>query len=176
MMIMTLILSVVVSYAWFIMIKRTEPIVIQTGSLTTLCTFYYGIDSNYDGVLDDGAYEEIMTENITFSNTAPGQVYTYKIVIKNTGSIPGFLNVTMNDIIATTPSMIDGFSLSFQNPLPKQFNQIDSNLTLFSDYILNENTTFDFVFQIRVKDTVSSALRFESLTIKHFTISLNQIH
>ena len=45
----SIVLFIFVAYAWFVTLEKTEPIIINTGSLRADCKFYRGIDSDYDG-------------------------------------------------------------------------------------------------------------------------------
>jgi len=176
MVIITLTLTVVIVFAWFIVTEKTDPIIVSTGSLRTSCSLYHGIDSDYDGELDDGSFIEITESGIKFTDVVPGQIYTYKMVVKNRGSVDGFLTVSINDIIATAADMYQGFTVSFSEPETKEMNLVNGDLTLFTDLVLVTGTTYEFNFLIKINNTISSDLKYETLTITNFIVELVQVH
>ena len=176
MVIITLSILVFVVFAWFLVAEKTDPIIVSTGSLRTACALYYGVDSDFDGELDDGSYFEITEAGIEFTDVIPGQIYTYKMVIENLGSVDGFLTITINDIIATHADMYHGFTVSFLDPEAKEMNLVNGDLTLFSDFVLATSTTYEFKFLIKVNNTISSELKFETLIITNFIVRLVQVH
>ena len=91
---------------------------------------YYGLDSDFDGELDDGTYAEITTAGIGFTNVIPGQIYTYRLVVRNMGTVDGILSISINDIIATA-GMYEGFSVSFTDPETKDLAFVNGDLELY---------------------------------------------
>ncbi|MDD4000561.1 MAG: hypothetical protein PHX62_06690, partial [Bacilli bacterium] len=137
----TLTLFIFVAFAWYASYEKTEPIVINTGSLKAQCIFYRGIDSNLDGILDENTYEEIEEEDLTFSYVIPGQIYTFKLSIKNAGTVAGFLSVSIADIITDEEELLPYFNVEFSAPTESfiplsDFQPAEGRLELFIDYVL----------------------------------------
>lgn len=162
-------------FAWFIIMEKTEPIIISTGSLNTSCALYYGVDANFDGILDDDECVEITEEGIVFSDVIPGQIYTYKMVVKNLGSVDGMLSVEASGIIASHDDMYAGFSILFSDPEEKNIRMAAGALLLFSGHVLETKETYEFYFAITVGDSIYSDLKDERLTVTNFVVNLTQI-
>ncbi|HOA79124.1 MAG TPA: hypothetical protein PKO39_06710 [Bacilli bacterium] len=169
-------LTVVIVLAWFMVSEKTEPVVITTGALRAQCNLYYGLDSDFDGELDDGTYAEITTAGIEFTNVIPGQIYTYRLVVRNKGTVDGILSISINDIIATAAGMYEGFSVSFTDPETKDLAFVNGDLELFTELFLAEGDTYEFNFLIKINETISAEFRYESLTITNFIVRLDQTY
>ncbi|HHZ18696.1 MAG: hypothetical protein ACOX5N_02750 [Bacilli bacterium] len=169
-------LTVVIVLAWFMVSEKTEPVVITTGALRARCNLYYGLDSDFDGELDDGTYAEITTAGIEFTNVIPGQIYTYRLVVRNMGTVDGILSISINDIIATAAGMYEGFSVSFTDPETKDLAFVNGDLELFTELFLAEGDTYEFNFLIKINETISAEFRYESLTITNFIVRLDQTY
>lgn len=179
MLVCTIVLFIFVAFAWYISLDKTDPIIINTGSLRADCKFYRGIDSNYDGELDDESFIEITEADLHFVNVIPGQIYTFKLSVTNIGTISGFLSVRMNNIITEDEDLLNYFNVSFVEPTETEiiFSAAeDGKLELFNKYILEPETTFDFIFQIKVGNFSGDNFHLKSLTIEHFIVDLIQIH
>jgi hypothetical protein len=186
-MVLTIVLSVYISFAWFNMIETTDPILINTGSLRVDSEFLYGVDNDYDGVVDNGEYLEVNEGGITFTNVIPGQKYPYRIFIRNLGTIPGQLSISINHLEGSS-EMLNGFKIWFNDPvdgwqgisLANAIVDHDEILTLpllENNVIISENGAsgdyyyFDFV--IEVTEDISS--NGGELIIRNFLITLMQI-
>ena len=178
---MSFVLFLFVAYARFVTLEKTEPIIVNTGSLRAECKFYRGIDADFDGDLDEDDFVEIREANLQFTNVIPGQIYTFKLSVKNTGTVSGFLSVTIDNITSDEQGLLDYFIVSFSSPEEKEIalSGADQNgdLNLFSDYVLAADATFDFIFQIRIDGNLNgSQYHLKSLTIAHFIVDLIQEH
>lgn len=175
----SIVLFIFVAYAWFVTLEKTEPIIINTGSLRADCKFYRGIDSDYDGVLDEGAYEEITAAHLHFVNVIPGQIYTFKLSVTNIGTVSGFLSVTIDDIFSEEEELMEYFTVSFDVPetadIPLSASE-NGRLTLFEYFVLEPENTYDFVFQIRIGNFSGDIFHLKTLTIARFIVDLIQVH
>ena len=72
-------LFIFVAYAWFVTLEKTEPIIINTGSSPRGLQVLPRHRLRLDGVLDEGAYEEITAAHLHFVNVIPGQIHTFKL-------------------------------------------------------------------------------------------------
>lgn len=87
-------------FAWFSSGALYGGFVLTAGEIECEATIYYYRDFNHDGIPDnvDGNYiiDEISAPNIT--DMKAGDVYQYRIDIKNTGNLAGNLDVYFENI------------------------------------------------------------------------------
>lgn len=179
MLVCTVVLFIFVAFAWYVSIDKTEPIIINTGSLKADCKFYRGLDSDYDGVLDDDSFVEITEANLQFVNVIPGQVYTFKLSVTNIGTVSAFLSVKMENINTEDEEILNYFTVSFDDPITAEitFGEAQAgDLQLFDSYVLDPGITYDFIFQIRVGNFSGNNFDLKSLTVGHFIVELVQMH
>lgn len=170
-------LSVSAVLAWTVIRRDTEQIIIQTGTLESEVTFLIANDANKDGNLD-GGFVEILENNIYFARITPGEIYTFRLIITNIGSIDGTLQVSARDLFVTDLGLLDALQIEFTDPVTEQNVSLDlddETVLLFSDYLLERDDTLTFDFTIHVKTTVTSALSNEQITIGAFEVRLDQI-
>ncbi|MDY0211166.1 MAG: hypothetical protein RBQ91_07180 [Acholeplasma sp.] len=173
-----LILLSTVIYGWIISTFRSEPIIVESGSLTMDSAFYIGSDTDKDGVLDEQLYTLITEAGITFNAAMPGEIYTYKLEITNTGSTTGYLSIKANDVLPSIESLYNLLSVKFTDPktlLPVELDLNAASIELFNDYLMSSNQTLSFVFQIYVKPSLDYSVQNESISIGYFELTLNQI-
>lgn len=169
----------IVTYAWIIATFKSDPIIVESGTLTVTSNFFIADDDNKDGILNPGStYTAITTGGLSFDNAIPGETYTYRLAIKNTGNTDGFLTLKVNDIIATNPALLNLLSLHYTNPITTSSVELDLDsltLDLFKDHILIAGQTLTLNFTIHIKPTINDNLQNESIAIGHFEVILNQI-
>lgn len=169
----------VVTYAWIIATFKSEPIIVESGTLSVTANFFIGDDDNKDGTLNPGStYTAITAGGLSFDNAIPGETYTYRLTIKNTGNTDGFLTLMVNDIIATNPALLNLLSLHYATPITTASVELDLDsptLSLFKDHTLVAGQTLTLDFTIHIKPTINDNLQNESITIGHFEVILNQI-
>lgn len=169
----------IVTYAWIIATFKSDPIIVESGTLTVTSNFFIADDDNKDGILNPGStYTAITTGGLSFDNAIPGETYTYRLAIKNTGNTDGFLTLKVNDIIATNPALLNLLSLHYTNPITTSSVELDLDsltLDLFKDHTLIAGQTLILNFTIHIKPTINDNLQNESIAIGHFEVILNQI-
>ena len=169
----------IVTYAWIIATCKSDPIIVESGTLTVTSNFFIADDDNKDGILNPGStYTAITTGGLSFDNAIPGETYTYRLAIKNTGNTDGFLTLKVNDIIATNPALLNLLSLHYTNPITTSSVELDLDsltLDLFKDHTLIAGQTLILNFTIHIKPTINDNLQNESIAIGHFEVILNQI-
>ncbi|MDY0346809.1 MAG: hypothetical protein RBQ70_03980 [Acholeplasma sp.] len=167
------------TYAWIIATFKSDPIIVESGTLTVEAQLFEAADLNQDGILDAGpVYTEITTGFMIFANVIPGQTYTYRITVTNTGSTNGYLTIKANDIIPSNSELYNLLQLNYINPVtssPTSLNLDAETFTMFSDYELAASAQFSLDFTIYIKPTINNALQDEYISIGHFEIILNQI-
>lgn len=176
-LIMVLALLTTGIYAWIIARFASEPIIFTSGSITMDAGFYSANDSNKDGVLD-GGYTEITESGIDFINLMPGQIYTFRLIVENTGTADGRLQISIKDIIPSNSALYELLTIEFVHPVTSIPTAIDldaSTITLFTNYTLVYDTTLTFDFTIEVKPTIDNTLHNESISIGYLALKLDQI-
>src|SRR5690554_1300747 len=107
-------LTISVTYAWFTNVETSQPIIIKTGSLTADFHFYQKLNDDYQEV----------TEKLNFNNAIPGEIYEFRIVVSNEGTIDGNLTFVIDEILFSNQEILSGFKLSFYNPQTKAYQEI----------------------------------------------------
>lgn len=185
MMILTASLTVYITYAWFTMSEKSRPIIITTGSLKQSSHFYVGVDENYDGTLE-GGYTELIHGNYSISAVIPGQIYTFKIIVINDGSVSGKLSIKMNNIITDNPQLLEYFELSYINPhnntmVTRSLVSIpevdpEQDIILVNELVVaSDGAPYELDFTIHALNTIPSNLGSVTLNISNYIITLVQL-
>lgn len=164
-------------FAWIIARFQSDPVIFTSGSITLNAQLYTANDANKDGVLD-GGFTEITAAGIDFENLMPGQVYTFRLIIENTGTADGHLDITVKDILPTNIALFNLLTIDFIHPTTLINTSLDlnsSNVVLFSNYVLTYEGTLTFDFTIQVEPTINNTLHGESITLGYFEVRLDQI-
>ena len=165
----------VITYAWFAVINKTDPIIIATGSLRVDAKLYYKTEVS-------GTYTEVEDGGINLNYVIPGKKFYFKLEITNIGSIPGELTVEIINITYTDEGLEGLFDIFFVDPSDVDELEISKSITgdellLFSEaYIENgEDEKLIFEFVIMGNALVTEAIQGESTTLTSFLITLDQI-
>lgn len=164
-------------FAWIIARFQSEPVIFTSGDISMNANFYVANDTNKDGVLD-GGYTEITTAGIDFTNLMPGQIYTFRLIIENTSTEDGHLDITVKDIIPSNSGLFNLLSLDFIHPttaVNTSINLDSASEILFSNYVLTYQETLTFDFTIQIEPTLDNSLHGESISIGYFEVRLDQI-
>ncbi|HHX81055.1 MAG TPA: hypothetical protein GX692_08330, partial [Acholeplasmataceae bacterium] len=105
--------------------------------------------------------------------------YTFKLTVTNIGTVSGFLSVRMNDIFTEEEELLNYFIVSFSEPTETEILLSAAEagrLELFNKYILEAETTFQFIFQIKVGNISDDKFHLKTMTIEHFIVDLIQVH
>jgi len=162
-------------FAWMTLTEKTDNIIFTTGNLKVEANLYLVHDLNFDGInLDYDDTTEII-EPIIFERVTPGQIYTFKLVMKNEGTINGNLKVNLNlDTNVTNSNLKDLFLIEYEEP-----NNISTNLKdkmlLFDEILLEKNNTYTFIFKIIITEDVGNDFKNEIVKIDNLEITLDQI-
>ncbi len=176
-LIMVLALLTTGIFAWIIARFQSEPVIFTSGSITVDAQLYTANDANKDGILD-GGYTEITSAGIDFTNLMPGQVYTFRLIIENTGTAPGHLDITVKDILPSNLALFNLLTVDFIHPTTLVNTSLDLNSTevvFFSNYVLDFEGTLTFDFTIQIEPEINNTLHSESITIGYFEVRLDQI-
>lgn len=164
-------------FAWIIARFQSEPVIFTSGEITMNANFYVANDTNKDGILD-GGYTEVTSGGIDFTNLMPGQIYTFRIIIENTGTESGHLDLTAKDILPSDVLLFDLLTLDFTNPTTLLSSSValdSAQVVIFSNYELAYQGTLTFDFTIHIEPTINNTLHGESITIGYFEVRLDQI-
>lgn len=167
------------SYAWIIATFKSDPIIVESGTLIAEAQLFEAEDSNQDGILDAGpVYTEITTGFMIFADVIPGQTYTYRIIVSNIGTTDGFLTIKATEIDPSDDALFNLLQLNYTNPTNGDNIELDLNTTshtLFSDLLVESNTQYTMDFTIYIKPTIDNTLHNAHISIGHFEVILNQI-
>ena len=110
-LIVTLMLLITVSFAWWTGGIASNKVVIITANIASKLTTYEGLDFNYDGNLNkdkpfsDKSLETIKSETgdktpnikLEFKDIVPTKVYTWKVNVLNQGDAHGYVTASLSD-------------------------------------------------------------------------------
>jgi len=170
MLLSTIITVVTVTFAWFVGMDRTDPVIIESGNLRVSATLYYKNEQN--------EFEEV-EESLSLDHVIPGKVYNFKLEITNNGTIDGHLSITIINIKYSDDIMKEKFELSFLNPndnnqeISKIIDDID--LVVFEKYILSAQSEFEFYFTIKGTEDITSEMAYQKIQLSSFLVKLDQI-
>lgn len=145
------ILVISASYAWFISFVSIEGIVAQIGNIDTRVELYYLSDFNKDGLLDIDDNSENISSLITsiyIHNINPGEIYTYRADITNTGTLDGILSLSISDF---SGELSDVLYANVVSPLGYDgaYLRNKNDITLCENIYLTVNETISVVFSIK---------------------------
>lgn len=177
-------------FGWFAAGRREHVVIFTTGNLQARATLYQANDIDFDGVFQDTDYEE-KTSDILIENAMSNQIYSFKLVVKNIGSLPGKLTINLRDILFLDDNSDPDTTFSQAFEL-KYSNLIDSlnpeeptytHLTSFptSDYqialldILDSEEEVVILFQIIVSKKLTNAHYGYQFSISKIEVKLEQI-
>lgn len=179
MLIVTFITLIMVTFAWFIAIDKTDPIIIESGTLRVKADLYIHNDINNNGQVDEGEYI-LADKPISIVNVVPGSVFHFKLEIENLGSVPGNLTI---DIIGIEYSDEEKMGSLFEVEFIDPKNELDlitkpisgEEINLFIDKRIEKSSIFTFHFQIVSGQNINDEIAGHWLKLSSFLITLNQI-
>ena len=173
----SLITLITVTFAWFIAIDKTDPIIIKSGTLKVSASLYIGLDTDEDGNVEESEYS-IVEEPINLTNVLPGNIYYFKLEIENLGSVPGHLSVDAINIIYSDDIMKNTFKFDFVNPKSSEEETLfifDEEINLFEDFVIYKESSLQFYFKIIGDEIINTDMQGHSLKLSSFLITLDQI-
>lgn len=173
----SLITLITVTFAWFIAIDKTDPIIIKSGTLKVSASLYIGLDTDEDGNVEESEYS-IVEEPINLTNVLPGNIYYFKLEIENLGSVPGHLSVDAINIIYSDDIMKNTFKFDFVNPKSSEEETLfifDEEINLFENFVINKESSLQFYFKIIGDEIINTDMQGHSLKLSSFLITLDQI-
>ncbi|MFA7435340.1 MAG: hypothetical protein WC006_03125 [Bacilli bacterium] len=173
----SLITLITVTFAWFIAIDKTDPIIIKSGTLKVSASLYIGLDTDEDGNVEESEYS-IVEEPINLTNVLPGNIYHFKLEIENLGSVPGYLSVDAINIIYSDDIMKNTFKFDFVNPKSSEEETLfifDEEINLFEDFVIYKESSLQFYFRIIGDEIINTDMQGHSLKLSSFLITLDQI-
>lgn len=167
-------------FAWFAFLNTEQSIIFTTGKVEVLADLYQANDLDFDGVFDESDYE-LKTEAININNAVSGQIYSFKLVVKNIGTIPGKLTITLSHSGVETLNKV--YTLSYTNLDETTYSNVEETFPE-GDFVIaekaslsnasNENETV-LLFQIFVNKNLTNAQHSQPFIISKITINLEQI-
>mgnify|MGYP000967850512 CR=1 FL=1 len=168
-------------FAWFSYSTAEQSIILSTGTMEVKADLYKANDPDCDGVFDPDTAYEVQTSAIELNNLVSGQIYSFKLVIKNNGTIPGKLKVTFMNLPNNT--LNNALTLKYSN-LDGTIN--DNTKTVFPNgnfvaatkdslsHVSGSNETV-LLFQIVVNKNLTNAHYGVSFVISSIQVELEQI-
>ncbi len=157
--ILTLLVISTLVYAWFGIIEKTQPIIIYSGKINLKADLYQIVDE-----------DDILIDEISFSNVVPGDKFYYKLVVKNQGTITGILDASF--IFAGTNQTIRSLVL-FKTSDDLSYTTFNSNYTLDAITLLAEQETTIF-FEVLISEDLEDTVIGDYAEISSINISLTQ--
>jgi len=161
-----------VTYAWFSKVNQTNVITIDSASLKVEVDLY---EAGHSLTSPDNTDYNLVTESITFGRVIPGEVYHFKLVIRNTGSIPGNITVNINELDLEHSIGLPEDLFIFNILGTRQSISIDNDNLLFDNVEVDHGEEIELLFAIEVSGDASSDVTAEYLRIKHINVRLDQI-
>lgn len=163
MLIAMVITLITVTFAWFMVVNKSEPIIIKTGTLRVNATLYYV----------DEEETEVGSSGIIIADIIPGKEFLFKLSITNNGSIPGSLTVKIMNIIYSEEFMDGVFEIRYGDDETKPIS--GEEMLLFEEYFLTEKTTYDFFFTVIATGNITSDMISEYIILSKILVQLDQI-
>lgn len=178
MLIATVFALVMITFAWFMAINKTDPIIIESGTLRVSAELYIGKDKNDNGQIEEDEYELVSDKIKNLTNVIPGKIYSFKLIITNNGTVPGNLSVSIINITYSNHIMNNAFKIFYFDPIEeyesiKQINGEDLNI--FQEYKIEKKSSFLFYFSIVGDESISSEMSGHFVKLTSFLIRLDQI-
>lgn len=172
-------------FGWFATGKKEHIVIFTTKNLEVEATLYQANDIDFDGVFLDTDYEE-KTSAILLENVVSNQIYSFKLVVKNVGTLPGKLTINLKDILflddASNPNATfnQAFELKYSNLDGTTYPHHELSFPT-SDYeiasldVLNSNEEVVLLFQIIVGKKLTNAHYGYQFSISTIEVKLEQI-
>lgn len=167
-------------FAWFAFVNTEQSIIFTTGKVEVLADLYQANDLDFDGVFDESDYE-LKTEAININNVVSGQIYSFKLVVKNVGTIPGKLTITLSH--SGVETLNKAYTLYYNNLDETTYSNVEETFPE-GDFVIaemaslsnisNQNETV-LLFQIFVNKNLTNAQHSQPFIISKITINLEQI-
>lgn len=196
-------LTVATTYAWFMFNDSTGPIVITTGTIEVNASLY--VENQDNNPKNNGTYDEYtdwkrVNTEFSFTNCSPGEIYVFKLVVKNSGTLDGHLKVALRNVYISNGhnenDILNSLNAIYLNPtigddsfVTKNFKDnvvleevIDDKnyyrLEFFEGYQLDSQDTIDLYFKVEIIGSVTdnNTLMGYTLTIGNVYVELKQIH
>lgn len=159
-------------FAWVAFVERSQPIMLYSGRLVAEAKLFVLEDPDYDGTDPNNIYTEI-TSAYHLTKVQPGQVFSFKLEVKNSGSIPAHLKVFLEIDAASESDLLDVINIAYTQPL--NVNQSLESMLLFDEVYVEKSETYVFYFQMIVTEFVGNSLSGDAVIIKHLEVTLDQI-
>ncbi|WP_264229445.1 hypothetical protein [Acholeplasma laidlawii] len=159
-------------FAWVAFVERTQPIMLYSGKLTAEAKLFQLVDPNYDGEDPLNEYTEI-TSAIHFQKVVPGQIFTFRLEVKNAGTVPAHLKVVLALAASSNANLLDVMHIVYD--APKAVDRALTNSTLFEEIVVNVGATYTFNFQIVVTEFAGNFASNQFVVIENLIVTLDQI-
>lgn len=159
-------------FAWVSFVDKSQPIMLYSGRLNAEAKLFILEDPNYDGEDVNNEYTEI-TNAYQISHVQPGQIYSFKLEVNNTGTIPAHLKVFLEIDDTSNEGLLDVIHIAFNEPF--YMNQRLESMYLFEEQPILKLETYVFYFNIVITEFLGNVYSGQSVVIKNLIITLDQI-
>lgn len=160
-------------FAWTALIKTSDPLMIYSGRIDTIARLYQLYDPDHDGEDENNQYYELTTA-VTFNQVIPGEIYSFKLEIRNIGTVPAMLSVDLVLDESSDLSLIEHVHLVYGTPVSLS-QPLTYNMLLFNEIYIDPYEVYVFYFQVAIQSTLGNLHQNEQFVIKHLHIRLDQI-
>lgn len=161
-------------FAWVAFVERSQPIMLYSGRLVAEAKLFVLEDPDYDGIDPNNIYTYTeITSAYHLTKVQPGQILSFKLEVKNSGSIPAHLKVFLEIDAASESDLLDEMHIQYTQPL--NVNQSLESMLLFDEVYVEKSETYVFYFQMIVTEFVGNSLSGDAVIIKHLEVTLDQI-
>ena len=173
-MIVSSLTLVVVSVCWFTIANRNilEGFTAEVENPSSNVEFYEAIDANMNGVIDNGeSYELIRDTSVNTKNMEPGQIFFYKVLVRNSHENSNFemrFN-NISDIDGMAEQLLVNAKIVDSSGVVKASN--GDNNVLSSLLETSDGSIFDAVLLTGTEFAVGNYEVFYSLKLKNDTTS-----
>lgn len=159
-------------FAWVSFVDKSQPIMLYSGRLNAEAKLFILDDPNFDDEDVNNEYTEI-TNAYQISHVQPGQIYSFKLEVKNTGTIPAHLKVFLEIDDTSNEGLLDVIHIAFNEPI--YMNQRLESMYLFEEQPILKLETYVFYFNIVITEFLGNVYSGQSVVIKNLIITLDQI-
>ncbi len=171
-------------FGWFATGHKSHVVIFTTGNLEVEATLYQANDPDFDGNFLDSDYE-VKTSDILIENAVSNQIHSFKLVVKNKGTLPGKLTINLKNILFLNASnnpdatFNQAFELKYTNLNGTTYTHHElsfptSNYEIALQNPLNPNEEVVLLFQIIVGKKLTNAHYGFKFSISTIEVKLEQ--
>lgn len=155
-----------VTFAWYAKVEQTDIIKIESASLKVDAKLYFAGNDNSNPF-------NLVSDQLAINEILPGEVFYFKLIVKNEGTIKGNLSVKIGEVIPSL-NLDSGLFTYIVDDTVTDIDFINDNILLNSKE-LDVLEVYEFYFQIGASGLMTEEYQGESLRINSIIIKIDQI-